>query len=60
VADEKNSGSAHLHSFLLPSFVLASALLGAVLLAYSQTNAFAWDEGFHLLAATLIKSGRSP
>jgi hypothetical protein len=30
------------------------------LLVYSQTAAFAWDEGFHLLAAQLIKSGRRP
>src|ERR1700716_2963141 len=38
----------------------AVALLGATLLAYSQTAAFAWDEGFHLLAAQLIKSGKRP
>src|SRR5215467_11313721 len=36
------------------------SLLAACLLAYSQTSAFAWDEGFHLLAAQLIKSGRRP
>ncbi|MBV8844634.1 MAG: hypothetical protein JO307_17645 [Bryobacterales bacterium] len=41
-------------------FLLCSALLAAVLLAYSQTFAFAWDEGFHLLAAQLIKQGRRP
>jgi Dolichyl-phosphate-mannose-protein mannosyltransferase len=29
-------------------------------LVYSQTIAFHWDEGFHLLAARLIKSGKSP
>jgi hypothetical protein len=34
--------------------------LGAVLLVYSQTKSFAWDEGFHLLAAQLIKAGRKP
>ena len=34
--------------------------LGAALLFYSQTKAFAWDEGFHLLAAQLIKAGREP
>jgi hypothetical protein len=55
VAEEKNSGNCH-----LPSFALGSALLGAVLLAYSQTYAFAWDEGFHLVAAKLIKSGKTP
>jgi hypothetical protein len=43
--------------FLLSAF---AALLGAVLLVYSQTKAFAWDEGFHLLAAQLIKAGRKP
>src|SRR5579864_6597884 len=32
----------------------AVALLGACLLAYSQTKAFAWDEGWHLLAAQSI------
>ena len=40
--------------------MLGSALLAAILLAYSQTFAFAWDEGFHLLAAKLIKSGKTP
>jgi hypothetical protein len=41
-------------------FLLCSALIGAALLAYSQTLAFAWDEGFHLVAAHLIKIGRRP
>src|SRR5260370_33090130 len=36
------------------------ALIAAVLLAYSQTAAFAWDEGFHLLTAQLIKNGKRP
>src|SRR5260370_33336798 len=36
------------------------ALFAALLLAYSQTLAFAWDEGFHLLTAQLIKSGKRP
>ena len=27
---------------------------------YSQTLGFAWDEGFHLLAAKLVKIGRKP
>ena len=55
MTEEKTSASCH-----VPSFVLGSTLLGAVLLAYSQTYAFAWDEGFHLLAANLIKSGKTP
>ncbi|HEY6345260.1 MAG TPA: hypothetical protein VIY49_27510 [Bryobacteraceae bacterium] len=41
-------------------FLICSALLGAALLAYSQTYALTWDEGFHLLAAQLIKHGRKP
>jgi hypothetical protein len=36
------------------------ALLGATLLVYSQTLAFTWDEGFHLLAAQLIGAGKTP
>ena len=36
------------------------SLLAAGLVVYSQTAAFAWDEGFHLLAAQLIKSGKRP
>jgi hypothetical protein len=35
-------------------------LLAAGLLIYSQTKALAWDEGFHLLAAQLIKAGKRP
>jgi len=35
-------------------------LLGAGLILYSQTQAFAWDEGFHLLAAQLILRGMRP
>lgn len=37
-----------------------TGLLAAGLVIYSQTNAFAWDEGFHLLAAQLIRAGRKP
>jgi 4-amino-4-deoxy-L-arabinose transferase-like glycosyltransferase len=36
------------------------ALIGAGLIVNSQTIAFAWDEGFHLLAAQLIAHGRRP
>jgi hypothetical protein len=36
------------------------ALFTAGLLVYSQTDAFAWDEGFHLLTAQLIKNGKRP
>jgi hypothetical protein len=34
--------------------------MGAGLIYYSQTAAFAWDEGFHLLAAQLIAGGKRP
>lgn len=45
-----------------PYWVLASTvtLLAAGLLFYSQTDAFAWDEGFHLLTAQLITRGERP
>lgn len=39
---------------------LTLAAVGVALLIYSQTWAFAWDEGFHLLAAQLITRGRHP
>ena len=35
-------------------------LFAAGALLYSQTHAFTWDEGFHLLAAKLIKTGKRP
>jgi hypothetical protein len=35
-----------------------AAAIGVALLVYSQTAAFAWDEGFHLLAAQLVAHGR--
>jgi hypothetical protein len=39
----------------------AVSLLAAGLVVYSQTvYSFAWDEGFHLLAAQLIKAGKRP
>ena len=41
--------------------VLAVAALVAVLLAvYAQLRAFAWDEGWHLLAAQSINRGKRP
>jgi 4-amino-4-deoxy-L-arabinose transferase-like glycosyltransferase len=38
----------------------AFALLTAGLLVYSQTMAFHWDEGFHILTAYLIDAGKRP
>lgn len=45
-------------SYLLVFAVVV--LVGAGLIVYSQTEAFAWDEGFHLLAAQLILRGKRP
>jgi hypothetical protein len=38
----------------------AALLIAGTLLVYSQTYAFAWDEGFHLIAAQLIAAGKRP
>jgi hypothetical protein len=46
-----------------PAFALVCGVVGllfAGLVVYSQIQAFSWDEGFHLLAAALIKSGKRP
>ena len=43
----------------LTLWAAAGGLLAAVI-AYSQTLAFAWDEGFHLLAAQMILRGKRP
>lgn len=44
-----------------PALLWASAaVLLAGVIAYSQTLALAWDEGFHLLAAQLILRGKRP
>ncbi|MBV8906764.1 MAG: hypothetical protein JOZ22_24240, partial [Acidobacteriia bacterium] len=50
---ERRDGKA----FLLLSAVVL--LISAGLLVYSQTMAFVWDEGFHLLAAQLINAGKT-
>jgi len=38
----------------------AFAFVAAGLLVYSQTMAFHWDEGFHILTAHLIDAGKRP
>src|SRR5215510_9253644 len=38
----------------------AIAPIAALLLWYSQTRAFSWDESYHLLAAQLIAHGKRP
>ena len=40
--------------------MIAFALAVAGFLVYSQTIAFFWDEGFHILAARLIDTGKRP
>jgi hypothetical protein len=56
------AGPAPVNRFQKSWLVLAGlvALLTAGLLVYSQTDAFAWDEGFHLLTAQLITRGERP
>ncbi len=45
-----------------PIIAIASALVfvTAALLVYANTFAFAWDEGYHLIAAWLIAHGKAP
>src|SRR5271168_3545478 len=38
----------------------AVGLIGIALVAYSQTLAFTWDEGFHLMAEQLVNAGKRP
>src|SRR5215471_5331725 len=40
--------------------VFAATVVAIVLLVYSQTLALSWDEGYHLLAAQLVKAGKTP
>jgi len=54
VAEERSQGRG-----LRPLYA-AFALLAAGLLLHSQTMAFHWDEGFHILAARLIALGKRP
>ncbi len=42
-----------------PVWLLAIAVC-AGLTAYSETRAFVWDEGFHLVAAQMILAGKQP
>ena len=44
----------------LRPLLIAFALLAAGMLGYSQTLAFHWDEGFHILTAYLIGAGKRP
>lgn len=40
-------------------FLWALLVAAAALIVFSQTRAFVWDEGFHLLAAALIAQGKT-
>jgi 4-amino-4-deoxy-L-arabinose transferase-like glycosyltransferase len=50
----KNAGPSHRIIWAL------LALIAATLAVYSQTRAFAWDEGFHLVTAANINRGKLP
>jgi len=45
-----------------PAWITAAAVVcvAAVMLTYARTFAFAWDEGYHLVAAWLIAHGKQP
>src|ERR1039457_1671994 len=62
VADGVSSGvdrpERRMRPFALVSIIVA--LIEAGLLVYALARALAWDEGFHLLAAQLIKGGQKP
>ncbi len=42
------------------SYWLLLAVIASALVLYSQTWAFAWDEGFHIVTAQLILHGKRP
>src|SRR6185437_15449587 len=45
-----------------PAWITAAAVVcvAAVMLTYARTFAFAWDEGYHLVAAWMIAHGKQP
>jgi 4-amino-4-deoxy-L-arabinose transferase-like glycosyltransferase len=45
---------------MAPALYAAFAILAAGAVVYSQTLAFHWDEGFHILTAYLIHLGKRP
>jgi hypothetical protein len=45
---------------MAPALYAAFAILAAGFVVYSQTLAFHWDEGFHILTAYLIRLGKRP
>ena len=62
-ASQTHSMRSRILQFIRRPFVLLIALLllfASALFVYSQTMAFVWDEGFHLVAAQLIAGGKTP
>ncbi len=62
-AQESIGGRATWRSRLRDPWVLLWMVLlaiSSVIVIYSQTMAFVWDEGFHLIAAQLIARGKTP
>jgi hypothetical protein len=47
-------------SLMMPALYAAFAILAAGMVVYSQTLAFHWDEGFHILTAYLLRLGKRP
>src|SRR6185312_5866445 len=45
-----------------PAWITGAAVvcIAAVMLTYARSFAFAWDEGYHLVAAWLIEHGKQP
>ena len=58
IQELRRESASRINGYLL--LAVLAVLVGAGLVFYSQTMAFAWDEGFHLLAAQLIVRGRRP
>jgi hypothetical protein len=56
--DDPSGASRAGKPYLLLCGVLSLIAVGLVV--YSQTVAFSWDEGFHLLAAQLVNAGKKP
>ena len=57
VTQARGAGASRQERLWLSAWI---AFLAAGLMVYSQTVAFTWDEGFHLLAAQLIRAGKRP
>ena len=56
--DQPSKAGRRKRAYLVLCGVLS--LVAAIIAVYAQTNACAFDEGFHLLAAQLIRGGKRP